>query len=144
VIKELILITNTAHSMQGDLLRHLGVKTPYLSLRHHLIVLPLAGTCGSDDLDVMEKEGYFPPTVSWLNYEGLKVKLYESPSVGRLTLGNLEINSGGLGNLWLPDAEDRIEDFRHTGDRSMLATKPVVLPEKTLELIRVLKLLKAC
>ncbi len=138
------MLTNTAQAMQGDLLRHLGVKTPCISLRHHLTVLPLAGACGSDDLDVMEKEGYFPPTVSWLNYEGLKVKLYESPSVGNLTLGNLEINSGGFGNLWVPEAEDRIEDYRHTGDRSMLMTRPVALPAKTLNLIRVLQLLRVC
>jgi hypothetical protein len=138
------LLTNTAQAMQGDLLRHLGVKTPYFSLRHHLTVMPLAGTCGMDDLDVMEKEGYFPPTVSWLNYEGLTVKLYESPSVGNFTLGNLEISSGGLETFYLPEAEDRIEDYRHTGDRSMLMTKPVALPGKTQELIRVMQLLKIC
>ncbi len=138
------MITNTAQKMQDDLLRSLGVETAYFSLRNHLTVLPLAGTGGSDDLDIMEKEGYFPPTVSWLNYEGLEVKLYENPYVGNFTLGNLEINSGGLETLWLPDAEDRIEDYRRTGDLSMLATKPAALPKKTTELFRILQRIGVC
>jgi hypothetical protein len=135
-------MNNTARKMQDDLLRNLGIETPYFSLRHHLTVLPLAGACGMDDLDVMEKEGYFPPTVSWLNYEGLTVKLYEGPYVGNFTLGNLEISSGGLETFCLPEAKERLEAFQRTGDPDMLATKPAALPKKTLELIRVLKLLK--
>jgi hypothetical protein len=90
----------------------------------------------------LEDEGYFPPTVAWLTYEGLKVKLYEGPYVGVFEVGTVEISSGGLETFRLPEAEVRLEAFQRTGDREMLTTKPVALPEKTQELIRVMQLLK--
>jgi hypothetical protein len=136
-------MNNTVQKMQDDLLRNLGVETPYFSLRHHLAVTRLSGYW-DECFEGLEDEGYFPPTVAWVNSRGLKVKLYEGPFVGVFEAGNVEISSGGLETFYLPDAEERLENFRRTGDRDMLETKPVALPEKTQELIRVMQLLKIC
>jgi hypothetical protein len=113
-----------------------------LKLDHYLVLLP-ANETADDKLNLLEDKGYLPHTVSWLSKDAWKVRLYhraEGLTNRRISIFGMQfgILTGDKAQCTVSSPYERFEDYRVTGDESMLEDKPAALPEKGLMFLKML------
>ncbi len=139
-------MTDFLTSLDKALRTNLGCWTNGFNLVD-LIVIAAEDQATASWLDRLEAEGYLPPTVSWFNRYGLKVRLYKCPNeLGTFDLAhgyiNLVIENHPQDVEYVPEPKERLEDFhRSGGDQSMLEVQVAELPEKTREVLRFLQVM---
>ena len=101
----------------------------------------------AEDYLGLQKEGYLPPTVSWLSDEGMKIRIYLAPE-GVFPIDvhcdgmALEVHTGGGDCVLVKSSQVRRRYYQACKDASFLIKDPTKLPAVTFEFLRLLALIK--
>ena len=110
------------------------------------VTLEPVNTKAEDYLGLLEKEGYLPPTVSWLSDDGMKIRIYLAPEgvfpcdINCAGMA-LEVHTGGDDCVHVKSQQVRRRYYQACEDASFLIMDPAKLPAVTFEFLRLLALM---